>query len=104
VDAALLSSRWENFPHVAVEALAVGTPVIATAVGGVPEIVRDGVNGLLVPPDDPTALAAAIARLLDDAALRGRLAAAAAPSVEWLASERLLGEIEATLERAVSAR
>ena len=64
-DAALLSSRWENFPHLVVEALAVGTPVIATAVGGVPEVVRDGENGLLVPAGDPDALAAAIRRLLD---------------------------------------
>ncbi len=55
-DAAVLSSAWENFPHTVVEALAVGTPVVATAVGGVPEIVQDGVNGLLVPAGDPTAL------------------------------------------------
>ena len=48
-DASLLSSAWENFPHTVVEALAVGTPVIATAVGGVPEVVHDGENGLLVP-------------------------------------------------------
>ena len=41
-DASVLSSAWENFPHTLVEALAVGTPVVATAVGGVPEIVRDG--------------------------------------------------------------
>ena len=46
------SSSWENFPHTVVEALAVGTPVIATAVGGVPELVRDGENGLLVPAGD----------------------------------------------------
>src|SRR5581483_10833323 len=79
-DAALLSSAWENFPHTLVEALAVGTPAIATRVGGVPEIVTDGENGLLVPPGDATALAAAIRRFLDDDALRARLTAAAAPS------------------------
>ena len=55
-DGSLLSSAWENFPHTVVEALAVGTPVIATAVGGVPEIVRDGQNGLLVAPHDVVAL------------------------------------------------
>ena len=52
-EAMVLSSDWENFPHAAVEALALGTPLIATAVGGVPEIVVDGVNGLLVPPGAP---------------------------------------------------
>ena len=61
-DASVLSSSWENFPHTIVEALAVGTPVVSTAVGGVPEVVSDGENGLLVPPGDPAALAAAIAR------------------------------------------
>ena len=62
-DASLLTSSWENFPHTVVEALAVGTPVIATRVGGVPELVRDGENGLLVPAGDGDALAAAIRRL-----------------------------------------
>ena len=52
-DAALLSSAWENFPHTLVEALAVGTPAIATSVGGVPEVVTHGENGLLVPPGEP---------------------------------------------------
>ena len=72
-DAAVLSSRWENFPHLVVEALAVGTPVIATAVGGVPEVVHDGENGLLVPAGDPDALAAAIERLVGDDELRAAL-------------------------------
>ena len=100
-DAVLLSSRWENFPHVIVEALAVGTPVIASAVGGVPEVVRDGENGLLVPAGDAEALAAAIRRLLGDDELRARLASAAAPSVESYSAERLLGQIEAELVKAV---
>ena len=51
-DASLLSSSWENFPHTVVEALAVGTPVIATRTGGVAEVLEDGVNGLLVEPGD----------------------------------------------------
>ena len=51
--AAVLPSVWENLPHAAVEALAVGTPVVSTAVGGVPEVVHDGENGLLVAPNDP---------------------------------------------------
>ena len=99
-DAVLLSSRWENFPHVIVEAFAVGTPVISSAVGGVPEVVRDGENGLLVPAGDVEALAAAIRRLLGDDDLRARLAAAAAPSVESYSTERLLGQIEAELQAA----
>ena len=60
-EAALLSSDWENLPHAAVEALSVGVPVVATAVGGVPEVVHDGENGLLVPPGRPDELAAALA-------------------------------------------
>ncbi len=103
-DVAVLSSRWENFPHLVVEALAVGTPVIATAVGGVPEIVHDGENGLLVPAGDPDALAAAIRRLVDDDELRARLARAAAASVAALAPDLLLGQIEQELETAGASR
>jgi glycosyltransferase involved in cell wall biosynthesis len=98
-DAAVLSSSWENFPHVLVEALSVGTPVIATRVGGVPEIVEDGVNGLLVPPGDPDALADAIRRFLADDALRERLRAAARSSVVRFAPEEVFDTLEEVLVR-----
>ncbi len=66
-------SRWEAFGLVLLEAMAAGRPVIASRVGGVPEVVEDFETGLLVPPDDPSALADAIGRLLDDATLGARL-------------------------------
>jgi glycosyltransferase involved in cell wall biosynthesis len=99
-DALLLSSTWENFPHAVVESLAVGTPVIATAVGGVTEIVEDGVNGLLVPPQDPAALAAAIRRFFEDEALRARLRAAATGSVTGYAPEWIYEQLESLLLEA----
>lgn len=97
--AAVLSSDWENFPHAVVEALAVGTPVVATAVGGVPEVVRDGENGLLVPAGSPEALARALARLLEEPGLRGRLAAGSRPSVAELGRDRVYGRLEGLLLR-----
>jgi glycosyltransferase involved in cell wall biosynthesis len=99
-DASLLSSAWENFPHTIVESLAVGTPVISTAVGGVPEVIREGENGLLVPPADPEALAAAIGRFFADPRLRERLAANAPVSVSATSEESVFTQIEAVLERA----
>jgi glycosyltransferase involved in cell wall biosynthesis len=99
-DASVLSSAWENFPHTVVEALAVGCPVIATAVGGVPEVVRDGENGLLVPANDVPALAAAIRRFFDDGELRQRLAAAAPESVAGYTEQAVFTRIEDELERA----
>ncbi|HZT53830.1 MAG TPA: glycosyltransferase family 4 protein [Gaiellaceae bacterium] len=101
-DASILSSSWENFPHTVVEALAVGTPVIATTIGGVAEVVRDGENGLLVAAGDARALAGAIRRYFGDERLRERLRAAAAPSVAEYAPERVLGRLEEVLERAAA--
>jgi glycosyltransferase involved in cell wall biosynthesis len=100
-DAAILTSSWENFPHTVVEALAVGTPVLAMEAGGVGEVVHDGVNGLLVPAGDTDALAGAVRRYFSDAGLRERLRAQAAASVDAYSPERLFGELEATLARVV---
>jgi len=92
--AAVLSSAWENLPHAAVEALAVGTPVVSTAVGGVPEVVHDDENGLLVPAGDVPALAAALRRMLEDDALHGRLAAGAQPSVAAIGRDATYERLE----------
>ncbi len=73
LDALLVPSWEEPFGRVVVEAMASGTPVIATAQGGTAEIIEDGVNGLLAPPRDAGAWATAIDRLLDDLGLRERL-------------------------------
>ena len=96
-DAAILSSSWENFPHTVVESLAAGTPVLATATGGVAEVVRDGENGLLVASGDTEALADAIRRYAGDGELRERLRGAAAPSVVDYAPERVFARLEDTL-------
>ena len=98
-DASVLPSAWENFPHTVVEALAVGCPVIASAVGGVPEVVRDGENGLLVAPGDASALGDAISRFFADPGLRERLSAAAAGSVAGYSEDAVFAAIEDELER-----
>jgi glycosyltransferase involved in cell wall biosynthesis len=73
-DMTLLPSRWEGLPLVALEALAAGTPIVATAVRGIRELLTDGENALLVPPGDPEALAPAVRRLLVDRSLAEALA------------------------------
>lgn len=77
-----LPSHTEGSPNVVLEAMAAGVPVAATAVGGVPEILTDGVTGLVVPPNDVLSMAEAIRRLLGDGALRDRLARAARVRIE----------------------
>jgi glycosyltransferase involved in cell wall biosynthesis len=65
-DLLVVPSRSEGLPYLVLEAMVAGTPLVATAVGGIPEVVVDGVHGVLVPPRDPARLAAAMARCLDD--------------------------------------
>jgi glycosyltransferase involved in cell wall biosynthesis len=74
-DLFVLSSTSEGMPISVLEAMAAGLPVVASAVGGLHEIVVDGATGFLVPPSQPQALADALGRLVEDAGLRGRLGA-----------------------------
>ena len=97
-DVLCLPSRAEGSPNVIREALACGTPVVASAVGGVPEIITAPEYGLLVPPDRPEALAVAIKRALSSTWDRGRLAAAGA-AVSWRASAALMVDV---LDEAVA--
>jgi len=81
LDVYVSSSSAEGFSLTTVEAMASGVPVIATRSGGPEEIIEDGVNGLLVPPNSPGELARAIRSLADDASLQQRLRAAALETV-----------------------
>ena len=78
----MVPSVWlENYPTVVLEAQACGVPVIASRVGGLPEMVNDGIDGLLVSPGEPTELADALVRCADEAGFLSRLAAAVRPTV-----------------------
>jgi glycosyltransferase involved in cell wall biosynthesis len=73
MDVVALTSRNEGTPVSVIEALAAGVPVVATAVGGVPDVIRHEENGILIPAGDPVALAAALERLTSDVHLRERV-------------------------------
>lgn len=98
------SKRPDPFPNAALEAAAAGVPVVAAAVGGLPEMLRDGETGVLVEPDDPAALAAALRRLADDPATARRLGAAAAADVgERFTAERMLTAVQQEYDALLAA-
>ncbi len=94
-DALVVTSRYESFGLAAVEALACGTPVVAAAVGGLPSIVRDGENGLLVRWRCAEAFAERLDEIVGDGVLRGRLASRARRSVERFDWRRIGDEVRA---------
>ena len=105
-DATVLPSYYESFGMVALEAMACGSPVVASRVGGLQTTVRHGVTGLLVPDHDPVSLAEAFTRLLGDADLRWRLGR---EGVRWAmqhrwpcVAEAVCREYAALVERAAS--
>lgn len=104
-DVAVLSSAHENLPLAVVEYMEAGTPIIATAVGGVPELIEDGVHGLLVPPGDAQAMARAIAAVLGDPVGAERRAVAARERrqavFDW---DVVAGQVRELYERLLAER
>ena len=103
-DAVLFPVRWEEpFGSVPLEAMARGTPVVATATGGSAEFLLHERTALIVPPEDPEAIAAAVTRLEADPALRGRLRAAGRRMAERYPAERSHERVRLVLEEAAAA-
>jgi glycosyltransferase involved in cell wall biosynthesis len=102
VDVYVQASMAEGMPNSVLEAMAAGLPVVATAVGGTPEVVVDGETGLLVPPHDPVALAGAIEKLLADREMATAFGRAGRARVEAHFGEGVMLErLEALLDRLV---
>ncbi|HEX4719330.1 MAG TPA: glycosyltransferase [Thermoleophilaceae bacterium] len=104
-DLYLHAARADTFPNTVLESLACGTPVVATAVGGIPEQVDDGETGLLAPLGDAAALADAVERLLDDSGRRQAMAnRAAAVARERYGLDAMVDPYEAWLEELADSR
>ena len=91
-------------PTVAMEAMATGTPVIASSIGGLPEIIEHGRTGILVPPADPASLASALTLLIKDARLRAEMAEAGTQRVEAFFASSIAGRMEGLYGRLLSDR
>lgn len=105
MDIFVLPSRWEGLSLALVEAMGAGRAVVTTAVGGNPEVVADGRTGLLVAPADPSALAAALSRLVGDAVLRATLGeAAAAEARARFSIEEHAGQLADLYRRGLAER
>jgi glycosyltransferase involved in cell wall biosynthesis len=101
-DVFVLPSRWEGQPLILQEALQAGRPIVATRVGGIPDLTGEDA-AVLVPPDDPDALAAAVRRVLTDPALARRLAAAARERARTLPTENDAVEAALAVYRRLTA-
>ncbi len=102
-DIFVLPSAWEGLPITVLEAMAAGVPCVSTAVGGVPEAIIDGVNGYLVEPHDPAALAEKLRLLAGDAEQRSRFAAAARETYEGgFTARHMVRQTEALYDLAIA--
>ena len=104
LDIYVLSSDYEGLPLAVLEAMAAGLPVVSTAVGGVPEAVVDGLNGILVPPKQPKALAQAIMRLVVDPDMARSMGVAGRARAEELFDAKVMAEKTVNVYRRVVAR
>jgi glycosyltransferase involved in cell wall biosynthesis len=100
-DLVVLPSRQENFPYALLEAFALSRPVVATRVGGVPELVQDRVNGWLVPPASPESLAEAISAVILDPKAAATRAAAGRRTVDQSFSVRAMTETMVAIYRGI---
>ena len=104
-DIFVLPSRWEGLPLTIIEAMMSGLPVVATRVGGIPELVDDGVNGYLVPSRDVNALAKAIRKLVSDVELRERMGKAGREkAIEKFTLDKMLSKIAQVYEDVLIKR
>jgi glycosyltransferase involved in cell wall biosynthesis len=90
----VFTSRWEGFPLSALEGMALGVPVVATNVGGLSEVIKDGESGILVDSRSPEVIASAVRKVLEDKPLRERIIAEGRRRVqEHFSEDRMLSEI-----------
>jgi len=100
---AIVPSRWPDpCPLVALEAMAAGRPVIASAVGGLPDLILDGTTGVLVPPGDVSALRASIAQLLAEPGQRARMGQAGRQRAAGYSANVVVPQIERVYREAIA--
>jgi glycosyltransferase involved in cell wall biosynthesis len=105
LDVFVLPSLWEGMPNAILEAMAAGLPVVATAVGGTPEVVADGKTGLLVPSHNPAAMAEAMERLLRSPDLRHRMGQAGREQVlQHFTVERMVAQTQKLYQQLLAAK